>query len=80
MGRRFGKRSSGTQLFMLLGLLLVCLTTFVQAMIDYLQSKSMGAYQPTWQRILILMVVALSFTGLLFSYLANKRSRVSPIP
>ena len=80
--RRFSSRtrSSNTSVFMLLSLFLVTLVTFLQALVDYLQSLSKGAYMPKWQQILILTVAFLAFLGLLLSYVANSKSSASPIP
>ena len=64
----------------LIALFLVTLTTFLQNVIDYLQSMSIGAYQPTWQRILIALVLMLSLIGFIVAYMANSKSRKSPIP
>ncbi len=77
-GRR--GRGGGQQLLVLLSLLLVTLVTFLQAVVDYLQSHSIGAYMPTWQRILIITVAIMGFIGFLLAYLANSRSTRSPIP
>ncbi len=76
--RKRSRDKSGT--LALIALFLVTLTTFLQNVIDYLQSKSIGAYQPTWQRILIVLVLFLSLLGFIIAYLANSRSRKSPIP
>ena len=76
--RRRKKDASGV--LALIALFIVTLTTFLQNVIDYLQSKSIGAYQPTWQRILIALVLLLSFIGFIIAYMANARSGKSPIP
>ncbi len=54
-----------------IALLLVAATTFLQNLVDYYQSRSQGAYQPTLQRILILGVLLLSMLGLVVSYMAT---------
>ncbi len=77
-GRR--GRGGGQQVLVLLSLFLVTMVTFLQAIIDYLQSRSYGAYMPTWQRILIVAVAVLGFLGFLLAYLANSKSSRSPIP
>ena len=79
-GRRFKGGRGSNQLYLLISLFLVTLVTFLQALVDYLQSLSQGAYMPKWQQVLILSVAFLAFLGLLFSYIANSRSKVSPIP
>ncbi len=71
-----GKRRAGDRnRFMLIGLLLVSATTFLQNLVDYYQSRSQGAYQPTLQRILILGVLVLSMLALIFSYMATSKTR-----
>ena len=74
------RRKSNSSMLALIALFLVTLTTFIQNVIDYLQSKSIGAYQPTWQRILIAIVLLLSFIGFIIAYIANARDKRSPIP
>ncbi|MCD6300908.1 MAG: hypothetical protein J7L82_02440 [Staphylothermus sp.] len=76
--RKTTRNSSGT--LALIALFLVTLTTFIQNIIDWLQSMSIGAYQPLWQRILILVVLFLSFLGFLIAYMANSKDKRSPIP
>lgn len=78
MTRRRRRVNSGA--LALIALFLVTLTTFLQNVIDYLQSMSIGAYQPTWQRILIFLVLMLSLIGFIVAYMANSKSRKSPIP
>ncbi len=78
MTRRRRRVNSGA--LALIALFLVTLTTFLQNVIDYLQSMSIGAYQPTWQRILIALVLMLSLIGFIVAYMANSKSRKSPIP
>ncbi len=80
MTRRSRRRSGGVHLLVLLSLFLVTLVTFLQAVVDWLQSMSTGAYQPLWQRILIALVAFLGFLGFLLAYIANSRSKRSPIP
>jgi len=80
MARRSRRRRSCSETFALIALFMVALTTFLQIIVDYLQSKSTGAYLPTWQRLLLLFIFILSMTGLLASYMANARSSKSPIP
>ena len=78
MGRK--RRRSRSELLVLVSLLLVTLVTFLQAVVDYLQSKTIGAYLPEWQRYLIMLIAVLGFLGLLLAYIANSKSRYSPIP
>ena len=78
MTRRRRRVNSGA--LALIALFLVTLTTFLKNVIDYLQSMSIGAYQPTWQRILIALVLMLSLIGFIVAYMANSKSRKSPIP
>ena len=80
MARRSRRRRSGSETFALIALFMVALTTFLQIIVDYLQSKSTGAYLPTWQRILIAIVLLLSFIGFIIAYIANARDKRSPIP
>jgi len=72
MGRRVGRRDSGSDVILYLSILLVALTTFLQAVVDWLQSMSQGAYAPNWQRYLIMVIVLMAMMGLFFS-LHNKR-------
>jgi len=76
--RRTRRNNSGA--LALIALFLVTLTTFIQNIIDWLQSMSIGAYQPLWQRILIITVLLLSFLGFLIAYMANSKDKRSPIP
>jgi len=80
LGRKKARARDKSGALALIALLLVTLTTFLQNVIDYLQSKSIGAYQPTWQRILIVTVLFLSLLGFVIAYIANSRSKKSPIP
>ncbi len=73
-------RRPGSSTLALIALFLVTLTTFIQNVIDWLQSMSIGAYQPLWQRILIISVLLLSLVGFLVAYAANSKSKKSPIP
>ena len=80
MPRRTSRRRDNSGILALIALLIVTLTTFLQNVIDYLQSKSIGAYQPEWQRILIVFVLLLSFIGFIIAYMANSKNKYSPIP
>ena len=71
MPRRFGGRRE-SEIFALLGLILVCLATLIQATIDWLQSMSEGAYKPMWQQILIVGMLLLALMSVLFSLISSK--------
>jgi len=74
MGRRRASRGDdGSDIILYLSILLVALTTFLQAIVDWLQSMSHGAYQPQWQRYLILIIVLMAMMGLFFSLHSKRR-------
>lgn len=63
------KKSGGA---FIIGLFLVAVTTFLQNIIDLLQSYSSGAYMPVWQRILIFLVLFLSMLGVFYAYNSSR--------
>ncbi|OYT39155.1 MAG: hypothetical protein B6U89_04550 [Desulfurococcales archaeon ex4484_58] len=69
------RRNDNSGVLALITLFIVTLTIFLQSVIDYFQSKSIGAYQPMWQRILIVLVLFLSLLGFIIAYIANSRSK-----
>jgi len=74
MGRRRTSRGDdGSDIILYLSILLVALTTFLQAVVDWLQSMSHGAYLPNWQRYLVIVIVLMALMGLFFSLHSKKR-------